>query len=290
MSGTKKSQKKATTAELLQGIQQQSTRRMLSDPEVRHACSQTETEETVAAHESLENKLNKCLLLLAHLNTKFDAFASMQCQPVKTSPSVTLSKINLQPVNSYADLERLEENCRDENFLKTTVESIGRIHGHHRFPGQGTTVCLQIIDYFFTRSFLLKCSWPGTGRASGKHDPKKHKIPFMKFDRTIDLFYQTVLYSDATYTKTDCNSFLHRCLKNAKQRFEEVAGIRKPVSRKRRRIIPGDRLSTEEHENDSNTNEIIDEKLTEEAAENTSCTTNWTIEYLEMNEDIPRDD
>ncbi|XP_065072813.1 uncharacterized protein LOC135697141 [Ochlerotatus camptorhynchus] len=286
MSGKKAKTNKDTAAALLEAIQQEG-RDSLEKLEIQNSSTQTEPDESAGGIDSINTNLNKCLLLLSHVNTKVDALAAMQCQQGKTTSSVKLAKINLQPVKSLADLESLEDSCRDEGFVKTTVASIGGIHGHHRYTGNGATVSLQIIDYFFSRHFLLKCSWTGTSRTSGKGETKKQKIPFMKFDKTINLFYQTVVYSDPNYTLSDCKIFLHRCLKNAKQRFTEVTGTRKSVSRKRRRLENAEGR-TEDHrweerkENGSSTDEIVDEGPLEETAESAS----WQNEVLENYEEF----
>lgn len=255
------------------------------EQEKRNASSQTVPDESAEGNDNINHKLNKCLLLLSHVNAKVDALAEMQCQQVKTLPNVKLAKINLQPVKSLADLEKLEENCREEDFIKTIIASLGRIHGRHRYTGRGATVSLQIVDYFFSRDFLLQCSWTGTGRTSGKDEIKKTKIPFMKFDKTINLFYQTVLHSDPSYTFTDCKSFLHRCLKNAKQRFAEVTGTRKPVSRKRKRLTVVEDNSSEEDENECSTTKENDNPP-EETTGSTTCSPPWKVEFLELDEEF----
>ncbi|XP_058831046.1 uncharacterized protein LOC131689769 [Topomyia yanbarensis] len=288
MSGSKSKQKKQLA---VQAIQQHISRSPLLEPESKNASTQTESEESTSLNDSINTKLNKIFSMLSHLNTKVDALAAMPCQHAKASPNGTLSKITLQPVQSLADLERLEENCRDENFVKITVTSIGRIHGRHRYTGRGATVSLQIIDYFFARGFLVQCSWTGSGRTSGKEEAKKQKIPFMKFDKTIDLFYQTVLHSDPTYTVIDCKAFLHRCLRNAKQRFDEVTGARKPVSRKRKRLaIPDNHFSTEDVDNDSNVNDTVEEEYPEETVENRPCSTFWKVESVEIKDEYVSED
>ncbi|XP_062704768.1 uncharacterized protein LOC134287081 [Aedes albopictus] len=268
------------------------------------ASTQTEPNESAEANDNLNVKMNKCLLMLSHLNTKVDALGANQYQQQGSSSdrfSVKLSKVNFQPVKSLVDFEALEDRCRDEAFVKATVASIGHIHGHHRYTGQGATVSLRIIDHFFSRDFLMKCSWTGASRSSGNEPSKRQKIAFMKYERSIDLFYQTVLYSDPTYTIDECKSFLHRCLKNASQRFAEVSGTRKPVSRKRKRLATGEdrEESTEDDPDGDESGDIVIENHKIEEREQdyddgspaeTSGNTSWQVEFLENNadeEDVP---
>lgn len=114
------------------------------------------------------------------------------------------------------------------------VASIGQLHDGQRYTGKGGSVCLQIMDYFFDRQFLLKCSWTETRRKSSEQEQVSRRIPFGKFEGVIKLFYRIVLQSDPEFSLDECKAFLHRYLRNAKQRFEEQGGSRKPAARKRK--------------------------------------------------------
>lgn len=43
------------------------------------------------------------------------------------------------------------------------------------------------------------------------------------------------MFSDPSFSLVQVQKFIHRCLRNAKQRFEEIKGTRAPVARKRRK-------------------------------------------------------
>ncbi|XP_055526329.1 uncharacterized protein LOC129719027 [Wyeomyia smithii] len=259
-------------------------------PEMKNSSCQTEPNEAAEENDNLTIKVNKCLLLLSHVNTKLDALAAQLFQQPGTSSNdpikVKLVQSPLEPVKSLADMESLEDRCQDENFVKATVAWIGRIHGRNRFIKQGATVSLQIIDHFFAREFLLKCSWTGATRTSGDNEPKRQKIPFMKFNKTIGLFHHTVQYSDPEYSLDECKSFLHRYSKSSRQRFAEVSGMRKPVSRKRKR------LTNEKFENilvdhldDDVKDSIKDSVDGVPPEESTIECTSWQVEFLDVNDD-----
>nr|XP_029728471.1 uncharacterized protein LOC109428021 [Aedes albopictus] len=179
----------------------------------------------------------RILVLLAHANAKLDAIGSGSSADCKHEcGSVALRNISFSPVKNLLDLEALEENCKRDEFVKENVATIGQIHGRQRYTARGGTVCLQIVDYFFDRQFLMQCSWTGTGRKHAEGDQVPRKIPFSRYERVINLFYQTVLHSDPEFSLDECRAFLHRCLRNAKQRLEELGGTRKPVARKRRQL------------------------------------------------------
>lgn len=141
---------------------------------------------------------------------------------------------------------------------------IGQLHGWQRYTSRCGTVCLQTIDYFFDRGFFLQCSWNGTCRKLRENKQVPRKIPFLRYEKVIDLYYQTVLYSDLEFSFDECKTFLYRYLRNAKQRLEEMRGTWKPVARKRKRL---------REMNDQDT-----EYLEDSVQENEGTEIEWTME------------
>lgn len=170
--------------------------------------------------------------LLSQMNAKLDAIATkipiVHEKPVCYEPKT----IPLTPIKCLDELDALEKQSKNEQFVKSVVEFLGSMHGKHRYVGEGNTVCLQIVNYFFEREFLMNCSWSGISRNKDNENIIS-KIPFHKFVGIIDLFHKVVLFSDPSFSKVQCEQFLHRCLRNARQRFEETKGIRASVARKR---------------------------------------------------------
>lgn len=191
------------------------------------------------SYNTLKDDVEQTRGLVCRMNAKVDYLASNSRVPTASTSNqkVKLKKFSLSPVNSLDELKSLEENCKDEEFVMEAIRSIGRIFGKNQQTGNGATVCLRLVDSLFTREFLTKCSWTGLSRTRSEDGSIITKIGFQRFERVIDLFYQTVSYSDPVYPVEECNNFLRRCLQNAKQRFEEVKGIRNTSSRKRRKKI-----------------------------------------------------
>lgn len=186
--------------------------------------------------------------LVCQLTAKIDYLATRGSTfTTPKNSDIKLQESLFKPVNSEEELDLLEENCRNPEFVKRAVKSLGNIMGKNRFVGDGGTVCLEVIDHMFTRQFLTKCSMTGVSR--GKVDENAApKIVFQKYERSIDLFYQVVAYSDPNYPKNNVVNFVHRCLRNSKQRLEEK-GERKASSRKRRKQ-PSGYVSVEEEANE----------------------------------------
>ncbi|XP_062533532.1 uncharacterized protein LOC134202542 [Armigeres subalbatus] len=233
--------KKRSAAALFEALKQENLDEIAAvsfSKELKDSSTQTDQVAPTAETNNIDVKLNKMLALLAHANAKLDVIGSTgSAEHEHKCEAVALRKINLQPVKNLNDLESLEANCKSEDFVKASVASIGQLHGRQRYTTRGGTVCLQIIDYFFDRQFLVQCSWTGTGRKHIEDNQIPKKIPFSRYEKVINLFYQTVLHSDPEFSFDECKDFLHRCLRNAKQRLEELGGTRKPVARKRRQLL-----------------------------------------------------
>lgn len=78
MSAKKTTQKKPTAAALMRAIQLKHVKD--DSPAVplgkQDASTQTEPNESAEANDNLNVKMNKCLLMLSHLNTKVDALGA----------------------------------------------------------------------------------------------------------------------------------------------------------------------------------------------------------------------
>lgn len=188
---------------------------------------------------TLREDVNQVRTLVSRANAKIDFLASNNAtQKASTSKEqVKLKKFSLSPVQSLDDLKALEESCKNEDFVKAAVRSVGHHMGKNLQTGNGATVCLQVVDFLFSREFLTKCSWTGLSRTRSEDGGLVKKIALQQYEGAVDLFYQIVAYSDPIFPAEECKSFLRRCLQNSKQRFEEVKGMRNSASRKRRKKI-----------------------------------------------------
>ncbi|XP_038108752.1 uncharacterized protein LOC6034793 [Culex quinquefasciatus] len=222
--------------------------------------------------QTTKTQVNKCYHLLLQINDRLNEGPPQTPQalgvleiPSSSNATDPTNTIPLKPVKSLEDMEALQDHARDPLFVQSVIRSMGMIHGKCRHMGEGRTICLRVVDYFFDRRFMLTCSWTGTARGTENNGARATKIPFQRFDKVINLFYQVVLYSDPTFLYDDCLTFLHRCVRNAKQRFAEVKGMRLSVARKRRRRMEKEPVvvieSIEADEDESNSCDIIKEEF-----------------------------
>ncbi|XP_058811161.1 uncharacterized protein LOC131676049 [Topomyia yanbarensis] len=230
--------------------------------------------------ESLNQSHIRYGALLSQVNAKLDVIATKipsEFVHVKTE-SYESKKIPLTPVKSLDDMESLEKQSKNDQFVQSVVQFLGSMHGKHRTYGEGATVCLQVINYFFEREFLMKCSWSGISRNKKDNENIISKIPFHKFGGVIDLFHKVVLFSDPSFSKVQCEQFLHRCLRNAKQRYEDIKGIRATASRRRcKRNEPQSNQAIQQGIEEE-AEVILEEYLIEVESASTSASPNQTVE------------
>nr|XP_019527428.2 uncharacterized protein LOC109399441 [Aedes albopictus] len=214
--------------------------------------------------QNLENQLNRCLIMLSQINAKLDEIGSRQrTEKVRENAddedSVDIKKNEFEPVKNLAELDAIEEKCKNDSFVANVVRSMGKIHGKHRFTGAGQTVCLQLIDYFIDRQFLRECSWTGVSKTKDPNGNLRPKIAFSKYSKFIDLFFQSVLNADELFTLESCHKFLKQCIRNSKQRVEDIKQVRASVSRKRGRKIVRDEqdLDDDDEEKDDNAGDEV---------------------------------
>ncbi|XP_058827098.1 uncharacterized protein LOC131687073 [Topomyia yanbarensis] len=191
----------------------------------------------------MEKQLDQCVFLLSQANAKIDMLSSRKQSEVDKDV-IELNNISVQPVKTLQDLEALEKKCKDESYIKSVILSMGNIHGKHRFTGQGWTVCLQVIDYFLDRKFMREVSWTGVSKTKSENGEAVTKIAFSKYEHFINLFYQVILHADEQFSLAACHNFFKQCIRNSKQRLEDIKRVRLSVARKRR--IPGNVESTDD--------------------------------------------
>lgn len=236
--------------------------------------------------DNIEKRQEKCLILTAQVNAKIDRLTSRSEQRQSSNASEKTADIKLIPVNSLADLEAAEEQCEDQNYVNNVIREMGKIHGNNRFKNKGGTVCHQMIDFFVDRRFFRLCSWTGISKTLDENNEVVPKIPFSRYEKYINLFYKVICNSDSTFTKDECHKFLKQCLRNSKQRANELL-LRQPASRNRSKKLldvsgPSDGEIVDHGQNSKSITEFIEESIEQDQ----ECS---KIEYIEQVNDNEQD-
>lgn len=70
-----------------------------------------------------------------------------------------------------------------------------------------------LVDHFFTRRFMTKCSWAG-----GSRNSDEGKIPFKIYLNTMSLFHTLVQKADKDCSMIHCQQFFKKVIKNSTRR------------------------------------------------------------------------
>ncbi|XP_050083570.1 uncharacterized protein LOC126570095 isoform X3 [Anopheles aquasalis] len=133
--------------------------------------------------------------------------------------------LHLKPVDSLEDLERLEKLSKNKNFVESLARFIKSTFPAD-FDGTAGTYCHRIVDFFFTRQFLTKCSWTGSS-INGIQ-----KIGFRYFPYMVNLFISVVQHAYPEFTEKEGIHFLRRVMIHAKVRLHDIQ--RASTARKKR--------------------------------------------------------
>ncbi|XP_058065759.1 uncharacterized protein LOC131215388 [Anopheles bellator] len=115
----------------------------------------------------------------------------------------TRSKV-FSPVTCLEELVELEKNACKDAFVLSVVNCLGRVHGF-RGKGDAKMVCQRLVNRFFNEKFLRQCYWIGI-------NSDKTKICLANYTNTINLFYQTVRFTDPDFTQLQAKAFISRLL------------------------------------------------------------------------------
>ncbi|XP_058827793.1 uncharacterized protein LOC131687715 [Topomyia yanbarensis] len=213
--------------------------------------------------QNLATQLDRCLLMLSQVNAKLDTIGSRNhlVEP-NNEDQIEVKQNVLQPVTNLAELEAVDEMCSDDRFVESVIKSMGKVHD---------------------RRFLRDVSWTGVSKTKDKHGKPKTKIAFSKYNKFIDVFFQTVLNADELFSLEACHKFLKQCIRNSKQRLEDIKQIRTSVSRKRCRknVRMEEQL---EKRDDTSEDRPSDDELDNNASHQTEDLTDsqgMIIEFLE---------
>ncbi|XP_050101501.1 uncharacterized protein LOC126581702 [Anopheles aquasalis] len=173
-------------------------------------------------HQSLSNIQQK----VTKIGTKIAAFGNVPSGESNLLPQPITAYFS--PAKCKEDLDELEANASDEQFVSAVAQSVARIHGYDRV-GEGVTVSHQIVDYFFDRQFLQDCSWTGRSRSA----ENVRKIALAPYENIKNMFYQSVHLVDDSFTLNAAERFFRDVAKHARSRAE-VKFLRKPALKRRK--------------------------------------------------------
>lgn len=230
----------------------------------------------------LMDNQKKMLHKLASLSVQIE-YEFSKCDNTKNTDVVALGKSSnpieneafvIKPIDSVKELEELESRLSDKQQKIQLLKQYSFICSQS--DGKGATCAYKILDMFFTRDFLCKCSWTGGSRKS-----EDIKVPLKAFKNVLNFFHQLIRIWDQTYTVESNENFFKTVLKNSVKRKHSK---NERASTKRRRTKKVKLIN----QNESNTNQIDNVVVIVNDAANETVNTNEdaTNERKEQEEEV----
>ncbi|CAG9818602.1 unnamed protein product [Phaedon cochleariae] len=122
------------------------------------------TYETLLANQNvmLQNQ-GTIMQQLANFKVIFQRLAKDNERLRKTSTTSTVTNTTysldgIKPIDSLLELVEFEEKLSDKSYFEALREKLAVICDRR---GNGTDLCYILVDKFFTRKFMIQCSWAG---------------------------------------------------------------------------------------------------------------------------------
>ncbi|XP_049545175.1 uncharacterized protein LOC125956928 [Anopheles darlingi] len=116
-------------------------------------------------------------------------------------------KTILSPVNNFNALRALEKKASSQSFVKALIFSSSKMFARGQWKGKGRIVCAKLIDLFFEKEFLKRCSWTGSAKESGV-------VAFKDYNGIFTMFYQIVAFAAPDFTMNELEVFFRSRLRN----------------------------------------------------------------------------
>ncbi|KXJ74301.1 hypothetical protein RP20_CCG013987 [Aedes albopictus] len=180
----------------------------------------------VANQVVLYNNQLKIMASLAHLTTAIEALNKKVFLLSMDTVAQQVSDEQFKPIGTIEDLDRLEQELKDEAIMKRCIDKLSAICGTEG-KSNGGDCAFRLIDYFATREFMNSCSWTGAARdipddkpsTSKESDGPPTKIPLKFYVKVRELFLRVIRLADRDYSEASCEKFLKGVLKNSKARL-----------------------------------------------------------------------
>lgn len=105
------------------------------------------------------------------------------------------------------------------SFIYLQIAFMKKAIGYVGDNCNGLNISYNLVDYFFERNLMLKCSWSGASRTS------TIKLAIKNCTRILDTFFVIVHSVNTTFSKQLLEHFFKQVARNSKKR-SEAKGLR----------------------------------------------------------------
>ncbi|XP_062554531.1 uncharacterized protein LOC134219712 [Armigeres subalbatus] len=188
--------------------------------------------EIVANQIAIQNNQLKMMMSLAQLITSMDILTKKVLvieKHVQAETHVSISNVPFKPVTSIEELDRLEAELKNEDYMKRTIGKLSTVCGTSG-KADGLDSAYRLIDCVITREMINMCSWTGMARdsteaamnlPSGSNEPEASasKIPLKFYIKFREMFLTVIRLADHDFSEASCEKFFKVIMKNSKQRL-----------------------------------------------------------------------
>ncbi|XP_065074653.1 uncharacterized protein LOC135698552 [Ochlerotatus camptorhynchus] len=145
----------------------------------------------------------------------------------KTNPSdENDEKFTFSPMSSTEQINELEKNLADETYSKRFISYMKKVIGYVGDNCNGLNISYTLVDHFFERNVMMKCSWSGASRST------TIKLAIKNCTNILDTFFAIVHSVNTTFSKQLLEHFFKQVARNSKKR-SEAKGLRQPSIHRR---------------------------------------------------------
>ncbi|XP_062552826.1 uncharacterized protein LOC134217971 [Armigeres subalbatus] len=134
--------------------------------------------------------------------------------------------IKFSPVSCIEQIHELEKNLADEIYAKRFTSYMKKIVGFVGDNCNGLNISYTLVDHFFERGVMMKCSWSGASRTTAI------KLAIKNCTNILDTFFAIVRSVNMTFSRQLLEHFFKQITRNAKKR-NEAKGLRQPTIHRR---------------------------------------------------------
>nr|XP_029721171.1 uncharacterized protein LOC115262686 [Aedes albopictus] len=142
------------------------------------------------------------------------------------NPSDENDDFKFSPVSNIEAIHELEKHLADETYAKRFTSYMKKIVGFVGDNCNGMNISYTLVDHFFERSVMMKCSWSGASRSSAI------KLAIKNCSNILDTFFAIVRSVNMTFSRQLLEHFFKQVTRNAKKR-SEAKGLRQPTIHRR---------------------------------------------------------
>ncbi|EAT32947.1 AAEL014814-PA [Aedes aegypti] len=147
-------------------------------------------------------------------------------------------KFTFSPVSSIEQIHELEKNLADDAYAERFISYMKKIVGYVGDNCNGMNISYTLVDLFFERNVMLKCSWSGASRSS------IIKLAIKNCTKILDIFFTIVRSVNITFSRQLLAQFFKQVTRNAKKR-SEAKGLRQPTIHRRAKKLNNTRCQAD---------------------------------------------